>query len=164
MILDSIAPQVYCTDSPEIIPLETTIHTLPHPVHKPGGAFWTSSYTPKKKWASAWIEWCYEFNFKCGSNHFLITPKKGLKIFRPDDIKSLKSLPKEEGSFCGITIYPVTVDFAWYADEGYDGFHLEPEDVWMGFWDFGAMPPFKSWDCESTAWFNYNWIERIDKL
>ena len=24
--------------------------------------------------------------------------------------------------------------------------------------------PFHGWDCESTVWFNYNWIDRIDKI
>ena len=51
--------------------------------------------------------------------------------------------------------------FAWYFHEGYDAFHVSDRILNMPADD---IHPFHGWDCESTVWFNYDWIARIEKI
>lgn len=169
MILTSVPPQVFFTNSSNLeLRGRPSIKTIPLS-NKPAHVLWTSTYRPEAHHICAWQAWCEINLFPYGRNSFLITPRKNLKVFRPTDIEELHLLPHQEEFLSPDlreSIFPL-VDYNWYAQQGYDGFHIEAQDTILGeFWENGKirLSPFRSWDCESTCWFHYDWIQLVEKI
>lgn len=157
-ILDKITEQVFCTDNEEF-EFRGAVQIFNHPfMNKPATGLWTSSKYTDSRYVSAWQEWCINNNFHCGQHQFILHPKENLKLIVPtnmDDIRTVKSdLPVR-------SFMDPHIDFEWYAKEGYDGFHVSEEVL---FRSYGWISPFHLWDCESTVWFNYDWIASVEKI
>ncbi len=169
MTLTDVPPQVFLTDSSSLeFRGKPSIRTIPLS-NKPAHVLWTSTYHPEAYHICAWQEWCEQNIFPYGRNSFLITPRKNLKVFRPTDLEELHLLPNQEELMppdLRECIFPL-IDYSWYSQQGYDGFHIETRDTLLGeSWDDGKIrfSPFRSWDCESTCWFHYDWIANVEKL
>lgn len=154
--LKKLPDQIFCTEAPEVIIRSLRISNEPV-LNKPQGAFWTSTQYYDAPYVSAWEEWCRRNDFHCGKNHFLIHPKKDLKVLEPTKVSDLRTIEPDLP-----LPYPI-IDFEYYASQGYDGFHLSEKALYMMEAD-RCMRPFHAWDCESTAWFNMNWIDSIERI
>lgn len=167
MILTEMRTQIFHTDNRSF---EFRGRYVPYTImisNKPTAGLWTSSATPEAMYDSAWQGWCAENEFPCGKNVFLLAPKKDLKVFRPTDIAEIKmkKFGREFVDFPELMTLEL-VDYHWYAEQGFDGFHVESEDLLLGETrdDFPvSLAPFRMWDCESTCWFHYEWIESVEK-
>lgn len=83
MILTSVPPQVFITNSSNLeLRGRPSIKTIPLS-NKPTHVLWTSTYRPEAHHICAWQEWCEINLFPYGRNSFLITPRKNLKVFCP---------------------------------------------------------------------------------
>ncbi len=154
-ILTKMPPQVFSTDNEEFE--FRKIHgvaTWAVP-NKPSTGLWTSSVLNDSPFLSAWQEWCANNDYHCGIHYFTLIPKTNLKVFEPDNLSDLRTIEPE------LPILPPSIDFAWYFHEGYDAFHVSDRILNMPADD---IHPFHGWDCESTVWFNYDWIDCIKKL
>lgn len=126
---------------------------------KPKKALWTSTYLNPEE-ISDWYLWCKEEEFELRDCLYLIKPKENIKVLELNSIEDLVKLPTVR------LFNQVILDFNLIAKRGYYGIHLTryglsnirglsinyPNSVISSFW---------SWDCESTVWFNTDWIERI---
>ena len=159
MVIKNMPPQVFSTDSSEIEFFEPCVPSTSLASNKPTNGLWTATYRPNI--ISEWVQWCRDNDFKCGKNHFLIIPKQDIQVFCPTDISDLKLLDKSDLPFPAIV--PL-IDYGWYAEQ-YDGFHYDG-DAWKFYVESNGMglSYFHCWDCESTVWFNYNWIDSVKKL
>ncbi|BAL84746.1 hypothetical protein SELR_pSRC400950 (plasmid) [Selenomonas ruminantium subsp. lactilytica TAM6421] len=155
-VLNELPDQIFCTDSEEFVffDLDRNMITGQPLLNKPNIGLWTSTRYTDSPYISAWEKWCRETPYHCGEHHFLLHPKKDLKVFEPTDIADLQL---QETDFLP---FP-HIDFGWYALQGYDGFHLDVQYKWMA--KDGFMP-FHCWDCESTVWFSYDWIDRVERI
>ena len=154
-LLTEMPPQIFCTDN------ETFEFRQIHDIvtwvvpNKPSAGLWTSSAFMDSPYLSPWQEWCANNDYHCGIHHFTLIPKTNLKVFEPNSLSELRTIEPE------LPILPPSIDFAWYAREGYDGFHVTDRMLNMPADD---IHPFHGWDCESTVWFNYDWIARVEKI
>lgn len=134
---------------------------------KPNEAFWTSSvYFGKddRKYHSAWTDWCEINDYLCNYDSdvaYILIPKKKTKVLTINDGEDYDRLIRDY-----ITVkktfdprYNEYLDFKKMQDNGYDGFHLTSNAAWQF-----HFHQFNSWDCESTAWFNVDWIKEVIKL
>lgn len=155
-ILTKMPDQVFCTDSEEFyfLNIDKSMIYGELVVQKPSAGLWTSSKYYDAPYVSAWEEWCQIADFHCGKHHFLLHPKKNLKVFEPTKLSDLQTLEPD------IPIDPY-IDFQWYVQQGYDGFHISERG--LGMHKDGYMP-FHCWDCESTVWFGYDWIESVERI
>lgn len=154
-ILTEMPPQIFCTDN-ETFEFRQIKDIITWVVpNKPNTGLWTSSALTDSPFLSPWQEWCANNDYHCGVHHFTLIPKTNLKVFEPDSLSELRTIEPE------LPILPPSIDFAWYAREGYDGFHVSDRILNLPSDD---IHPFHGWDCESTVWFNYDWIARIEKL
>lgn len=163
MDLTTMPPQLFCTDEAEVLIFpKGIIGTFPIQ-NKPTNALWTSNYTPDEEYPSEWVRWCEKTEFHCGKNKFLLIPKDTIKVFQP--LVTLDLQPDLTPREFPVPCHPV-VDFGWYADKGYDGFRVDMADIYnlRGQYNIDVLSPFRFWDCESTAWFNYDWIAEIQKI
>lgn len=154
--LKKMPDQVFSTDSPAVGFRELLISNEPV-LNKPHGAFWTSTRYNVAPYVSAWQEWCIGADYHCGNNHFLIHPKRELKVLEPTNFSDLKIVESDH------PLLAPCIDFRYYADQGYDGFYVSDKTLFM-LAEKHWMRPFHCWDCESTAWFNMNWIDSIERI
>ena len=155
-ILTEMPPQIFSTDN-EVFEFRTIHGIITWAVpNKPSAGLWTSTAFTDSLFLSAWQEWCANNDYHCGSHHFSLIPKTKLKVFEPSGLSDLHIIEPEH------PLIPPSIDFARYVQEGYDGFHVSDRILNMPADD--DFHPFHGWDCESTVWFNYNWITRVEKL
>ena len=154
-MLNEMPPQIFCTDN-ETFEFRQIKDIITWVVpNKPNTGLWTSSALTDSPFLSPWQEWCANNDYHCGVHHFSLIPKTNLKVFDPDSLSELRTIEPE------LPILPPSIDFAWYAREGYDGFHVSDRILNL---PSDAIHPFHGWDCESTVWFNYDWISSIKKI
>ena len=153
-VLSEIPEQIFCTDN-TFAPRDMGNFITDPVINKPHSGFWTSSKYNDAPFISAWAEWCANNDFPCGRNHFLLKPKKNIKVFEPEKIEDLRTHPPALPM-----LFPY-IDFAWYAQMGYDGFHVSEKALSL---TIGAQRIFYAWNCESTFWFNYTWIDCVEKI
>ena len=131
----------------------------PHFNGKPKKALWTSTYIDKES-ISSWYLWCCMEDFELKDCLYLIEPKSNIKVVELNDVEDLLDLPTVR------VFNQVTLDFERIAKRGYFGIHLTKE----GFWSIkdlsiyhlnSVVSSFWGWDCESTVWFNTDWINEI---
>jgi len=118
-------------------------------LNKPYKALWTSTLIDTN--SSQWDLWCQinEFNIKNHKIKYKIIPKNNLKVFEINNEEDLNSLPKQFDSFLG----KYMINFN-KVSKLFDGIHCI---------DY-TLPQLYGWDCESTVWFNTNWIKSIERL
>lgn len=154
-MLNEMPPQIFCTDN-ETFEFRQIKDIITWVVpNKPNTGLWTSSALTDSPFLSPWQEWCANNDYHCGVYHFSLIPKTNLKVFEPDSLSDLRTIEPE------LPILPPSIDFAWYAREGYNGFHVSDRILNLPSDD---IHPFHGWDCESTVWFNYDWISSIKKI
>ena len=154
-MLNEMPPQIFCTDN-ETFEFRQIKDIITWVVpNKPNTGLWTSSALTDSPFLSPWQEWCANNDYHCGVHHFSLIPKTNLKVFEPDSLSDLRTIEPE------LPILPPSIDFAWYAREGYNGFHVSDRILNLPSDD---IHPFHGWDCESTVWFNYDWISSFKKI
>lgn len=118
-------------------------------LNKPYKALWTSTLIDTN--SSSWDLWCQinEFNVKNHRIKYKIIPKDNLKIFEINNEEDLNFLPKIYDPIFNKNV----IDFNIIA-KLFDGIHC------INY----ILPQLYGWDCESTVWFNTNWIKSIERL
>lgn len=125
---------------------------------KPERALWSSTLVDG---TSAWEKWCEyeEPEWVNGVPHWVLVPKETTKVFTVDTIDDAWELPTMP-----IGRYK-QVDFCQLARDGYDGLHLTENGAAELHWDTDSLGfDFNAWDCESTVWFNADWIRDYCRL
>lgn len=135
--------------------------------NKPCCALWTCDFQEKLE-DIGWIEWNlreyagWDINkaFIRRCLYTLIPKKKDFKIYEISGLEDLKDIPyikiHDENFF----------DYDELKQEGYDGLHITWEGSALGH-TFGpavsseVMLQMNGFDCESTVWFNTDWIEEV---
>lgn len=64
---------------------------------KPDGGLWISPYTPRKRFKSDWLEWCYDASFRDYKQGVILTLPNNTKIYTIDSQKDLMSFIDEVG-------------------------------------------------------------------
>ena len=153
-----LMPQLFCTEEEKFREIEPVRNTK---FVKPEGGLWTSTYTPDKKFPSAWVEWCvHEMQeWLEDVNFFLLIPRDDANVYVIDSYKDLKHLYKRFGisSEFGFTI----MDWEEIAKE-YDAVMLTEEGEIST--RFSTPLSLHGWDCESTLWFRdvFESVKRIE--
>jgi hypothetical protein len=144
----------------------------PRGVNKPQRALWTCTYTDNLS-EIGWLEWCYYNQPDWIQNElYLITPKKEVKVYEITTLEDYKSdeLIKLPNNDIFTSQY---IDYEAMADKGYDGIHFSTYAASLGhaFTLFSddestmnismALNPI---DCESTVWFNTDWISSVELI
>lgn len=151
--------------------VEFDLHTSD--INKPKRAMWTSSYDPEWK-SIGWIAWnLAEQTDMLKDCLYRIVPKKRVKVYEIDTVEDWLSarLPKIEKRnpiqrfLFGRLTTEGFIDFVDLAKRGYDGVHVTHQGAMIGH-DFSAnreaQRSLYSYDCESTVWFNTNWIKSVE--
>lgn len=128
---------------------------------KPKGGIWTSTYTPKKKYLSAWYEWCaIEIPgwIEPPCYFYILYPKDTAKIYTINSYEDLEKL--HQNGFGHTLVFLKYLDFEKIA-KVYDAIHLTAK----GQWRTRLSIPYSlyGWDCESTLWFR-DVFEKITPL
>ena len=138
-----------------------------HHNNKPNSALWTCDFQENIT-DIGWVEWNlreyagWDINkaFIRSCLYTLIPKKKEFKVYEISKLEDLKDIPyiKMQGD-----------NFFNYEElkqEGYDGLHITWEGASLGH-SFGHVVRFEvtfmmnCFDCESTVWFNTDWIEEV---
>jgi hypothetical protein len=133
-------------------------------VNKPTRAIWTSEYDEDLN-NVGWIEWCKWNKPEWLDGYlYMIYPKPGIKVYEINDVDDYTSSELVKLDRPGM----LYIDYQAMADKGYDGIHFTFAASLLGhsFMDIPinittALNPI---DCESTVWFNMNWVDRVDML
>ena len=132
-------------------------------LNKPTSALWTSSVQKDEKdeLSSEWREWCIDENFAnpYSRRRTILIPKKDTKVFQLNWKTEKELLTKRSRPRFIFAAYHV--DWSALVEAGYDGFNL-PCKTGLGMLLGGC--DFSAWDCESTVWFNTDWIDKIVTL
>ena len=124
--------------------------------NKPCEALWTSSWNSHKECIS-WIKWCLREEFKMKNTLYKITSKRKVKLYEIDNPKDYtdNQLPKK-GDY---------IDYKKLVQLGFDGLHVTDTGAILGHLsDFEYMIRLNAFDCESTVWFNTDWIDMIEDI
>ena len=130
--------------------------------YKPRGGFWTSTYTPHRKYVSAWVEWCSsEQPDWLKGKYYILYPKKDIKVFQINNYDDLKFLfekyPLKEHENL-----PLMPRFSRFVDwikvsKDFDAVHMteKGEIIARGNCTYFLQEGYSlyGWDCESTLWF-----------
>ena len=118
-------------------------------LNKPYEALWTSTLIDTN--SSQWELWYQinEFNVDKYKIKYKIIPKDNLKIFEINNQEDLNFLPKQFD--CFLDKYVINFN---KVSKLFDGIHC------INY----TLPQLYGWDCESTIWFNTNWIKSIEKI
>jgi len=155
--MKTVKPQLFCTEKEEFGEIEPVKNTK---FVKPLGGLWTSTYTPEKRYPSAWIEWCvHEMpQWLEDINCFLLVPREDARVYVIDSYADLARLYERFGisKELGFTV----MDWEEIAKH-YDGVMLTEK----GEVDTRFSRPLSlyGWDCESTIWFR-NVFKSIKKI
>ncbi len=120
------------------------ISGLPTLPSKPRSALWTSTFKEETR-TSEWTEWCQFEDFHLGGRFFLLRAKPETRLLTVRTEDDERHLPLQDGQ----------IDFAELADWGFDGLRTLR-------WRSDSL--FDRWSCESTAWFNTDWIESVEEI
>ena len=152
-----IKPQLFCTEKEEFGEIEPVKNTK---FVKPLGGLWTSTFTPEKRYPSAWIEWCvHEMpQWLEGINCFLLTPRADARVYIIDSYADLVRLYERFGISKELVF--TVMDWEEIAKH-YDAVMLTEK----GEVDTRFSRPLSlyGWDCESTIWFR-NVFESVKKI
>ena len=125
--------------------------------NKPDEALWTSSWNDVYK-EIAWIEWSLREYFKIKDVLYKVTSKRPVKLYEIDTPEDYEShlLPKTDEYY---------IDYKKLVDLGFDGLHVTDTGAILGHVsDFEYMMRLNAFDCESTVWFNTDWIGEIERI
>ena len=144
---------------------------LPNGVNKPRHGLWTSTFKDNPS-DIGWIEWCY-YNMPewIQDELYMIIPKSSANVYEINDIDDYLSdelikLPEDENVFLKSQI-----NYQAMANKGYDGIHFSERAAALGHsfgfddkltWDVSLS--LNSVDCESTVWFNTDWISSVGRI
>ena len=112
---------------------------------KPKTALWTSTFREETR-SSEWSEWCEQEDFPTGDRFFVLTPRQGTKVLSVNDENDEARLPLTKSG---------QIDFEAIASWGFDGLRTPCGRC-------GGL--FDTWDCESTVWFNCDWIATVEEV
>lgn len=130
---------------------------------KPKKALWTSAYLNLEE-ISDWYLWCRAEEFELRGCLYLIEPKENIKLLELNSIEDLVELPTVR------LFNQVILDFNLIAKRGYSGIHLTGGLLFDIRRNMIRRPSILvdsvaeslySWDCESTVWFNTDWINKL---
>lgn len=126
--------------------------------NKPRKALWTSDWNNNIE-EIAWIEWAKWEDFQIKEFLYKVVPKEKVKVYEVSSYEDYysKKLPKT-GNYKNI-------NYVELQERGFDGFRVTRSGAWLGhnFGDRGVLQ-LNAFDCESTVWFNTNWIKTIEKI
>lgn len=120
------------------------------------GGIWTSSL---KEDSSAWLDWCHKAGFGKWEKAAILTPKHDVKIYVIDSFESLDKVSWHVKGVNRRSIY-----FEKLENEGFHGVQATEKAVM----ELGFFPPeadlldLNAWDCESTFWFNTDWVQEVE--
>ena len=129
--------------------------------HKPKGGFWTSTYTPKDRHISSWVEWCSsEQPDWLKGKYYILYPKKEIKIYKINNYDDLKYIfekyPYYNKEHEAILRHQHFIDWEKVAKD-YDAVQIteKGELIARGNCTFFLQDGYSlyGWDCESTVWF-----------
>lgn len=146
-------------------------------VDKPKSALWTSTFQDDLR-EIGWIKWnLWEDCQLLKDCLYKVVPKEGVRIYELNSEEDLTScrLPKLDGPssiarFFGFDkereLTEGYIDYEALAKRGYDGLHVTWDAARLGH-SFGNVDQktidlLYCFDCESTVWFNTNWIDSIE--
>lgn len=181
-IIHTLPSQLWNTDHPAVRDEWLGPFCPDYISNKPEGAVWTSSAlrNPDGQYTSDWLHWCEKNQYPQKDYCVLLTPKRHLTIYEIDnreDFLALRSVYQkpfgELEPFCngdkGVAFLSSlefrAIDFAYYAQNGLDGFHVTPRglaecSIWaFGLDDSPEMGNLSCWDVESACWFHMDWFE-----
>ncbi len=110
---------------------------------KPTKALWSSTF---ENGISDWIKNRIWNKCEVGNRFYLIRPKRDVKVFEVLSKEDEAKVPLDENGH---------IDYQSLANQGYDGLRTT---------SFTFFGPFDGWDCESTVWFNKDWIESVEEV
>lgn len=155
-IINSINPQalVHNEDfdlSKVCFDLETTF------INKPDKALWTSDWNNNIN-EIAWIQWADWEDFRIKDVLYKIIPKRNVKVYEVTTRSDYyaKDLPK--------TIQQSKIDYFKLQELGFDGFRVTQAGSWLGHNFTNGVLQLNGFDCESTVWFNIDWIKSIERI
>lgn len=138
---------------------------------KPYGGFWTSSYM-NENLGSAWVQTNLEHNsiFVPSSKlwtSYLLYPSSHAKIYTIDSYYDLENLMKKFRQLfrfhntSGLKEKLYTLNFEKLS-QYYDAIHLTQK----GMSETANSYPLhlKTWDLESTLWFNFDYFDKIEYI
>ena len=143
----------------------------PRWTNKPQRALWTCTYTDELS-EIGWVEWCYYNQPEWIQNElYLITPKEEVKVYEINTIEDYKSdelikLPSN------VAFMSQFINYEAMADKGYDGIHFSTNAAALGHsftfesdeLTMGISTALNPIDCESTVWFNTDWISSVELI
>jgi hypothetical protein len=138
-------------------------------VNKPRHGLWTS--TLKDNPADiGWIEWAY-YNMpkKIQNELYMLIPKPSANVYEIDSIDDY--LSDELVKLPGDMFIKYYIDYLGMRKKGYDGIHFTERAAALGH-SFGfddvltwnVSLALNSIDCESTVWFNTDWISSVGRI
>lgn len=161
MIRTSIPLQVLTHDKDFALDkIEFSLETNPSN-NKPYTALWTCDFQENVE-DVGWINWNLNwFKSYIKSNLYHLVPKnEKFNIYEISSLDDLTDIPY-------IEIYEERVfDYKKLKEEGYDGLHITQRGANLGHRYDGSVPfevvnMMNGFDCESTVWFNTDWIEEV---
>ena len=127
---------------------------------KPKEALWTSTYLNSIE-ISDWYIWCKKGDFEIKDCLYLIEPKEDTRVLKLNNVEDLVEFPTVRA------FNQITLDFERIFKRGYSGITLTKEGL-INIKSLSSLrrlnsvvSSFWSWDCESTVWFNTDWIKSI---
>ena len=127
---------------------------------KPQSALWTSTLEGKLI-DTGWISWCNANNFgiKGHNSVFFIKPKANINVFEIETLEDALSIIKSSDSYMGY------IDYKKLAKD-FHGIHFTWTAVALGKVFNNQIPLYISSflniiDCESTVWFDSDWIDNV---
>lgn len=158
-------------------------------INKPfNGGLWTSSYIEEKyreedydkKDYSEWARWFINENFHIYSYEdiSILYPKEDTKVFTINNIEDLYEASSRLGDICDDKLLKhniaradnLVIDFQKLS-KSYDGIRVTKEGAWRLHWfddsiydndKYRMLISLNAWDCESTLWFNVDWIDKVE--
>lgn len=126
-------------------------------VNKPNKALWTSDWNDNIN-EIAWIQWADWEDFPIKDILYKIIPKRNVKVYEVTTCSDYyaKDLPK--------TIQHSKIDYFKLQELGFDGFRVTQAGACLGHSSTNGVLQLSVFDCESTVWFNIDWIKSIERI
>lgn len=133
------------------------------------GGLWTSTYD--ERFGSGWVQWCLSEEFDCDRKNptfhiWTLEPDPEARVYTIDTYRDLDRLCRlygrthtfgEDSPFGPFhDTYP---DWSLVA-ESYDAVHLTDDGQWAT--RLSGPLNLYGWDCESTLWFRWKFIDMAD--
>ena len=160
----AMPPQAFIADEPprrEAVLSATNHHWKSE---KPHDGIWTSTYTPKEDFCSAWNEWCHQNHWSSGDYGYVLKPIEEATVVEVTGLADLQTLVDSyERSVPWETHDRAVIDFDQLRRDGFDGVHLTASGQQECSSLFSEGPRLQ-WDCESTVWFRWCFKDDIERL